>query len=67
MNMTASSLFLSYLLWRVWELNMENVRWGEKVHAAEGHDVSGGELARTMESIPIHPNPHIILVAHRSV
>jgi len=38
MSLTASSLFLSYLIWRVWELNMENVKWGEAVHAAEGQD-----------------------------
>jgi len=38
MTLTACSLFTSYLLWRVYELNMENVRYGEQVAASKGED-----------------------------
>lgn len=40
MNMTASSIFIFYLLWRVYELSMENVRYGEIALAQKGTDVS---------------------------
>jgi hypothetical protein len=40
MTLTACSLFTSYLLWRVYEINMENVRYGEQVAASKGEDVS---------------------------
>lgn len=40
MNLTAASIFCFYLLWRVYELSMENVRYGEIALAQEGVDVS---------------------------
>lgn len=41
MNLTAMSMFTFYLLWRVYELSMENVRYGEVALAQKGVDVSG--------------------------
>ncbi|KAK9900080.1 hypothetical protein P389DRAFT_207649 [Cystobasidium minutum MCA 4210] len=38
MNLTAMSLFTFYLLWRVYELSMENVRYGEIALAQQGVD-----------------------------
>ena len=40
MNLTAASIFCFYLLWRVYELSMENVRYGEVALAQQGIDVS---------------------------
>lgn len=40
MNLTAMSMFTFYLLWRVYELSMENVRYGEIALAQEGVNVS---------------------------
>jgi hypothetical protein len=40
MNLTAMSIFTFYLLWRVYELSMESVRYGEVALAQEGVDVS---------------------------
>lgn len=39
MLLTATSLFLDFFIWRVFELSVENVRWGEIVHAQNGEDV----------------------------
>jgi hypothetical protein len=40
MALTGVSLFLSFVCLRVFELSVENVRWGEIVHAQKGEDVS---------------------------
>lgn len=44
MNLTAMSMFTFYLLWRVYELSMENVRYGEVALAQQGVDVSQAHL-----------------------
>jgi hypothetical protein len=40
MNLTAMSMFTFYMLYRVYELSMENVRYGEIALAQKGVDVS---------------------------
>lgn len=54
MALTGTSLFLSFLCLRVFELSVENVRWGEQVHAQKGEDVSRLSISR------VSPSPFLL-------
>ena len=40
MSLTGASLFTSFLIYRIYEMNMDNVQLGEKLAKLEGMDVS---------------------------
>ena len=56
MALTGVSLFLSFICLRVFELSVENVRWGEQVHAQKGEDVS----RRRSNGHPLSDSPDAI-------
>ena len=56
MALTGTSLFLSFICLRVFELSVENVRWGEQVFANKGEDVSWGIPGASIWFLLAEPN-----------